>query len=117
MSIRLTAQQRIVAWRLATGRIITHSELAIALWGVDDERDLPLGNGIAVQVGRVRKLVGVPVQCMGYGAGWRVAPADLERFRDIIADEIERNVIVVCGGSAASSAQCSPATACEAAHG
>ena len=98
---KLSPQERIVAWRLATGRLITRDELAEALWGMDDDRDLPLGNGIQRVVTRLRAELTVvarlrrepPVKITSfYGIGCIVrALEDVARLRDLLADEIDRN--------------------------
>lgn len=92
--LRLSPSERVIAWRLVEPRCVSAGELVEALWA-----DRPDGGAeFARPIVRThifnmgRKLAPLGVEIVNrYGFGWFVMPAQLERFRDLIADEIARN--------------------------
>lgn len=94
-NIKLSPLQRVIAWRLTEGRIVSTAELIIAFYGND-----PHGGALlAEQVIRNRVCYlrhalapyGIDIKA-AWGVGFSVAEADIPRLRDILGDEIARNV-------------------------
>lgn len=90
----LTPNERIIAWRLATGKRQSIPDLIAALWHPDNEPKWPekqlsthlyaLKQKIPFKIQGGGKFFGITRARMGY----YIAENDLEEFRDWLADEI-----------------------------
>lgn len=109
--------ERIIAWRLQTGRAVPPSELIEAIWGNRaDGGPLCERDNVRQHIWRLRRKLashGITIECLTKecdetSLGYLVPAASLTRFRDLLADEIARNVSF---GSAAASLKPSPAAA------
>lgn len=91
----LHAQERIIAWRLAEGRCVPLAELIGALWGDREDGGAETAERVVhVRLTTLRRALeplGIGIRNV-YRLGWEVAPSDVLRLRDLLADEIARNV-------------------------
>lgn len=90
--IRLSPQQRIIAWRLALQPFVSRPELVEALWGWGEDGGALCTKAIAYRVWQLRrKLPGITIK-VRWSFGYEVEPADREKLLDILAREIAANV-------------------------
>ena len=90
---RLTTSERIIAWRLASGRLVSNTELQTALYGKDRKAHEGV---VSVLLCRLRSaLDNTSVSINGqHGQGWEVDRVHLDQFRSLLAQEIEDHVLV-----------------------
>ena len=91
----LSQRQRIIAWRLQTGRAIPRQELIDALWG-DSANGGPLGVASVIKslVNRLRlKLIPHGVIIKRRCGCFIVDPDHVAVLRDLLADEIVRATV------------------------
>ena len=90
----LSSSERIVAWRLSTGRTISHTEFLDALYGTSRPIPDTASKVVQVRIHAVRHAVrplGIEIRTF-YGIGYMVEAKHLDRFRDLLASEIAANV-------------------------
>lgn len=92
--LRLSPQQRIVAWRLSEGRLVDVDELIAALYDRHADGGPLTANMIAREMvyrlrGKMRRHGIEIINVRGHG--WRVRIDHHERFRTLLADEVARN--------------------------
>lgn len=93
----LSPSERIIAWRLATGRCVWRQELIDALHG-----NKPCGGALTAEnslrvyicyINRALKALGIELVGRGKtNRGWWINPNHLDAFRDYLAREIEAHV-------------------------
>lgn len=91
--IRLSPQQRIVAWRLALQPLVLRSELTAALWDADDGGPLNTDNIIKIRISQLRKLLPGIVIKTHWGFGYSVPDCQRDKLLSLLAAEIEHSVI------------------------
>lgn len=90
--MRLSTQQRIIAWRLALQPFVSRPEIVRALWGSDpDGGALATANAISIRIGQLRRLLPVEINTR-WGFGYVVPEEQRPQLLDVLAAEIASNV-------------------------
>lgn len=87
---KLSPNQCVLAWRLATGRRITIAEIYSALYG-DPEHGGPdgLDSVVYAMICKIRTKSGFDIVSIN-NLGWIIPSEQLEDFRDYLAQDIAR---------------------------